>query len=108
MDKARKEALQTKQLLDDAIDDEVDEIFNDELMSTEVGKSDAKKLRDLIGKIDYATEKQTHKVEVKIDNSNKYASSSKIVVSKYQKNGLKPGEISGQKGKGIGGIQSIH
>ncbi len=52
MDKARKEALQTKQLLDDAIDDEVDEIFNDELMSTEVGKSDAKKLRDLIGKID--------------------------------------------------------
>ena len=74
-------------------------------MTTQVGKNDAKKLRDLIGKIDSATDKQTHKVEVKIENSNKYASSSKIVVSKYQKN--KPAEISAQKGKGIGRIQSI-
>ena len=82
----------------------MDEIFNDELMSTELGKTDQRKLRDLIGKIDSASEKQTHKVEVKIDN--KFASSSKIVVSKYQKT-MKPPEITTQKGKGIGGISAI-
>lgn len=76
-------------------------------MSTELGKNDQRKLKDLIGKIDSASDKQTHKVEVKIDNTNKFASSSKIVVSKYQKNGAKPSEITTQKGKGIGGISTI-
>ena len=63
-------------------------------MSTDIGKNDQRKLRDLIGKIDSASEKQTHKVEVKIDNTNKFASSSKIVVSKYQKSGPKPSDIT--------------
>lgn len=69
----RKEAAQTKQLLDDAIVDEVeDEFFDEELMATEIGKNDARKLKELIGNIDLASaiscdellskEKQVHKV----------------------------------------------
>lgn len=49
----RREAAQTKQLLDDAIVDEVEEeLFEDELLTTEIGKNDAKKLKELIGNID--------------------------------------------------------
>lgn len=49
----RREAAQTKQLLDEAIDDEVEEdLLDAELMNTEMGKNDARKLKELIGTID--------------------------------------------------------
>jgi hypothetical protein len=51
----RREAAQTKMLLDDAIVDEVeDELFDEELMASEMGKNDARKLKELIGNIDLA------------------------------------------------------
>ena len=106
---------------DDGIVDEVEEedalrMIDEEIMNTAIGKTDARKIKDLINKIDGgATRAQDHFAEStsksamdqstgglsnsgsfskikggsakSVDQQSKFSSSSKVVVSKYSKNG---------------------
>jgi len=80
-ERERQEAIQTKQLLDDAIDDEVDEIFHEEMMKTTKGKDDAKRLKELITNIDQFKAKDASKTLP----SNKSAVNSALLTSSQPK-----------------------
>ena len=81
-------------LEEDAIVDEIGEdddlkLIDEEIMNSHVGKSDARKLKDLIGKIDDAAGKPPPQPKKPIDAATKFSSSSKVVVSKYNKSSSK-------------------
>lgn len=91
--------------------DEVEEedalrMIDEEIMNTAVGKNDAKKIKELINKIDggprsdHFTEPRTvdepdlgnsfsNKSSKPVDQQTKFSSSSKVVVSKYSKSNSK-------------------
>ena len=58
-------------------------------MNSQVGKTDSRKLKDLIGKIDDAAGKPPPQPKKPIDAATKFSSSSKVVVSKYNKSSSK-------------------
>ena len=64
-------------------------------MNSHMGKQDARKLKDLIGKIDEAAgdsskgAKATGVAKKPVDAATKFSSSSKVVVSKYNKSSSK-------------------
>ena len=76
-----KEAEQTKQLLDDdAIVDEVEEeddlkMLDEELLATDVAKNDARRLKDLISKIDSTTGKDEIEDETAVGHAGLLGSS---------------------------------
>lgn len=91
------------------------------MMHTTKGKDDSKRLKELIGNIDAYSSKDPSKTlpskpsksttssvlssdKPKVNPANKFTSSSKIVVSKYQKNGETINQVN--KNKGIAGIQT--
>ena len=96
---------------DDGIVDEVEDedalrMIDEEIMNTALGKADARKIKDLINKIDGgATRTSEHITESKnadltnngsfsnkqkqVDQQLKFSSSSKVVVSKYSKSNSK-------------------
>jgi len=77
----QKEAEQTKKLLDDdAIVDEVEEeddlkMLDEELMASEVAKNDARRLKDLISKIDSVSGKEEIEDETAVDHAGLLGSS---------------------------------
>ena len=86
--------IEEDQIVDEIGEDEDLKLIDEEIMNSQVGKQDARKLKDLIGKMDEALGEGQGKeqiVEAKktIDSSNKFSSSSKVIVSKYNKSSSK-------------------